>query len=112
LGRAIPDKEFQLKLSEKRYQYISRFLASDEVNVVEVMTSYGRELSEKLTACGEQLILILDQSKVENGFEMLMVSISMVRSSLPLLWHVQKNQGVHRFLRTKAITLKSIPDAV
>lgn len=41
------------------------------------MTSDSRELSEKLTASGEDLILILDRSKVGNAFEVLMVSVSM-----------------------------------
>jgi len=31
------------------------------------MASEGLQLCEKLTACGEQLILMLDQSKVGNG---------------------------------------------
>jgi len=99
LAAALPRT---IKYNEKRYQYISRFLASDDVDIALVMASYGRELCEKLTASGEQLLLILDQSQVGNGFEVLMVSVSMGGSSKPRLWHVKKTS--HRVLRAKAIT--------
>ncbi len=95
-----------IKHNEKRYQYISRFLASDEVDVTLVMASYGRELCENMTAYGEQLLLILDQSKVGNGFEVLMVSVSMGGRSLPLLWYVKKTKGAIGFSEEKQLLEK------
>lgn len=103
LAAALPRP---IKHNEKRYQYISRFLASDEVDVASVMASYGLQLCKKLTACGEQLILMLDQSKVGNGLEMLMVSISMGGRALPLLWLVKETKGAIGFLEQKQLLEK------
>lgn len=49
---------------------------------------------------GKTAVLMLDQSKVGDGFECLMVSLRMGGRALPLVWHVKKPAAIS-VLRSK-----------
>jgi hypothetical protein len=57
------------------------------------MGSYGAELLTLLCQQGETAILMLDQSKLVEGFECLMLSIRVGERALPWLWQVVETGG-------------------
>jgi hypothetical protein len=57
------------------------------------MASYGADLLQTLCATGETGILMLDQSKLVDGVECLMLSIRVGERALPWLWTVVETGG-------------------
>jgi hypothetical protein len=56
-----------------------------------VMAGFAPELINKACEGGKTAILMLDQSKVGDGFECLMVSMRLGERALPLVWRVEGN---------------------
>lgn len=77
---------------QDRYQYVRRFLKNQLIKIDETMTGY---ITEVLTQLGqvETVILMLDQSKISDGFECLMVSVRVGARALPVLWRVKEQKG-------------------
>jgi hypothetical protein len=71
-----------------REKFIHRLLKNPLIHPEKVMQSYGTELIETLSAQGETVILMLDQSKLVDGLECLMLSIRVGDRALPWLWQV------------------------
>ena len=82
-----------VKSSEDRARYIRRFLANPNLKPIEVMEGFIPELLCMLTSNGQVAILMLDQSKVGNGFECLMVSLRLGERAIPVAWRVKKTEG-------------------
>jgi hypothetical protein len=82
-----------VKSSEDSARYIRRFLSNPNLNPLEVMKGFIPELLPLLTTKGETAILMLDQSKVGNGFECLMVSLRIGERAIPVGWKVKKTEG-------------------
>lgn len=78
---------------EKRYQYVSRVISNPRINIDDVMKGFVPELIEKITQTGETLIVMMDQSKMGEGLETLMVSIRVGDRAIPLLWRVKETKG-------------------
>jgi hypothetical protein len=89
------------------YQWISRFLANDLVVCDAVMEPFAREILEGLAEGGEPVPLILDQSKVSDQHQVLMLSVRWGERALPVAWRVEETDGAIGFA-----TQKDLLDAV
>jgi hypothetical protein len=50
-----------------RYQWISRLLGNELIDVDAVMASYGREVLARSRAGGRTIVVMIDQSKVNDA---------------------------------------------
>ncbi len=90
LAAVLPRK---VKDLESNFRYIHRWLSNDRIDPERVMIDWNRELMELLSRQGQTIVLMLDQSKMSDGFEVLMVSIRVKERALPVLWKVVATQG-------------------
>jgi hypothetical protein len=58
------------------------------------MLSYGAELITNLCRQNETAVLMLEQSKLKDGFKCLMLSIRVGEQALPCLWVVKTRVNV------------------
>ena len=82
-----------VKSSEESYRYISRWLSNPKIKPIEVMKGFVPEILYALTSNNQTAILMLDQSKIGNGFECLMVSLRLGERAIPVAWRVKKTEG-------------------
>lgn len=82
-----------VKSSEDSARYIRRFLSNPNLKSIEVMEGFIPELLYMLTSDGQVAVLMLDQSKIGNGFECLMVSLRIGERAIPVAWRVKKTEG-------------------
>lgn len=82
-----------VKNTEDSSRYIRRFLSNPKLNPVEVMEGFIPEILYILTTNGQVAILMLDQSKIGDGFECLMVSLRVGERAIPVAWRVKKTEG-------------------
>lgn len=78
---------------DHRYQYISRVLGNSHIDTDDVMRVYVGEIFRRQYEAGETIVLALDQSKVNEGHEVLMVSVRMRERALPVAWRVRQTKG-------------------
>ena len=89
-----------------RYQWISRFLSNTHINVEEIMHPYAIEIFKRLAQGGGTLILMIDQSKVASGHEVLMVSVRLRDRAVPVMWKVVKTSGEIGYKEQKELLKK------
>lgn len=82
---------------DMRYQWISRVLGNDLIAVDAVMAPYGREVLARAAAGGGTVVVMIDQSKVNDAHQMIMVSLRVGERAVPLAWQVRKTQGAIGF---------------
>ena len=86
------------KCDEKsRERYISRFLANKLICPLSVMGGFIPELIEMAGSNGKTVILSLDQSKISDGFECLMISLRVGERAIPVAWRVIETCGAIGF---------------
>lgn len=90
LAASLPRPAEQLVM---RYQWIKRFLANGLVDSDTVMAPFGREMLERLSARGETLVLIIDQTQATLLHQVVMVAVRVGGRALPLTWRVRQTQG-------------------
>jgi len=78
---------------DARYNYAERFLKNALVDCGTVMAAYARELLERLAKHQHTLILMIDQTKINDGNELLMVSVRVRKRAVPLLWKAKDTKG-------------------
>lgn len=78
---------------DHRYQYISRVLANGHIICDEIAGGYAREVFERLSASGETIVLMLDQSHINDINDVLMLSVRIGERALPVAWRVRETQG-------------------
>jgi hypothetical protein len=100
LAAALPREAERLDM---RYQWISRVLGNDLISVGEVMAPFAREMLARSAAGGRTLVLMIDQSKVNDEHQMLMVSLRVGNRALPLAWRLKKTQGAMGFREQKDV---------
>jgi hypothetical protein len=88
---------------EAKERYIMRFLANPLICPVQVMGGFVPELLDRLSQQGETIVLMLDQSKIADGLECLMVSVRVGERALPVAWRVIETQGEIGFSIQKAL---------
>src|SRR4051794_39835441 len=82
---------------DSRYQWIKRFLANARVVSDAVMAPYGREVLTRLSALGQTVVLLIDQTKVSERHQVVMVAVRLGGRALPLAWRVKETQGAIGF---------------
>jgi hypothetical protein len=76
--------------TDMRYQWITRLLGNPLVVSDEIMEPFSREVLEQAAATGEPLSLILDQSKMSDRHQVLMLALRWGERALPLAWRVEE----------------------
>src|SRR3954466_9770976 len=95
---------------DSRYQWIKRFLANTHVVSDAVMAPYGREVLARLSAQGQTVVLLIDQTQVNERHQAVMVAVrlggralplgsapGLCPWALPLTWRVKETQGAIGF---------------
>jgi hypothetical protein len=100
LAAALPRAAERLDM---RYQWISRVLGNDLIDVSQVMAPFAREVLALSAEGGRMIVAMIDQSKVNDAHQMLMVSLRVGERALPLAWHMKKTQGAIGFCEQKSV---------
>src|SRR5690349_781481 len=69
--------------TDMRYQWITRLLGNPLVVSDEIMEPFAREVLEQATAWGDPVVLILDQSKLSDRHQVLMLALRYGERALP-----------------------------
>jgi hypothetical protein len=94
LAAALPRAAERLDM---RYQWISRVLGNELIEVDGVMAPFAREVLARSAAQGQSLVVMIDQSKVNDAHQMVMVSLRLGERALPLAWRMKRTQGAIGF---------------
>src|SRR3954453_23939926 len=78
---------------KSKERYISRLLGNDLIVPLTVMGGFIPEIAEIAGSKGKTIVLPMDQSKISDGFECLMVSIRTGERALPVAWKVKETSG-------------------
>lgn len=89
--------------TDMRYQWITRLLGNSLVICDEVMEPFAREVLERAAADGEPVPLILDQSKVSDRHQVLMLALRLGERAVPLAWRVEATEGAIGFESQRAL---------
>lgn len=79
--------------NEHRYQYLARILKHNSIDISDVMEGFIVDVLMDAAKKGETAILMVDQSKIKDGFECLMLSLRVENRAVPLLWKVVETKG-------------------
>ena len=79
--------------TDMRDQWISRVLGNKLIDPLAVMEPFGREVLARAAADGRPLVLILDQSKLSDRHQVLMLALKHGARALPLAWRVEATEG-------------------
>jgi len=82
--------------TDMRYQWIRRLLGNPLVISDAIMEPFSREVLERATVDGQPLVLILDQSKVSDRHQVLMLALRHGERALPLAWRVEQARSGSR----------------
>lgn len=100
LAAALPRAAERLDM---RYQWISRVLGNELIEVNQVMAPFDREVLGRSAERRRTIVAMIDQSKVNDAHQMLMVSPRVGERALPLAWHMKKTQGAIGFCERKGV---------
>lgn len=78
---------------ESRYAWIERFLSAETIDDMGVMEAMTRRLLATLSAQGQTLIVSIDQTSLDAGGAIAMMSARVGERALPLFWSVKNRQG-------------------
>lgn len=90
LAAALPRRAERLDM---RYQWISRVLGNDLIDVDAVMAPFAREVLARAAEGGRRVVLAIDQSQANEGHQMLMVSLRLGGRAIPLAWRIERAEG-------------------
>lgn len=82
-----------VKSDEERYRYINRWLGNKKIDPLRAMNGFVPEMMEALSENGETVVLMLDQSKISEGHECLMVSARVHERAVAVGWRVIETKG-------------------
>jgi hypothetical protein len=97
-----------------RYQWIARVLMNPLIVPDAVMAPFAREVLCRLAAEASPLVLIMDQSKLNDRHQVLMLAVRSGERALPLLWRVEATEGAIGFPVQKEVleaVAPLLPDA-
>ncbi len=92
-----------MKNDDSRYRVINRWLQNPMIEPLGVMACFVGELIGKACRDEKTAVLMLNQSKIGDGFECLMVSLRLGERALPLVWRVMQTHGNIGFAEQKAL---------
>ena len=90
LAAALPR---EIGSKEHRYQYIERLLGNTHIDCDEIMEAYAGEIIQRLAADGQTIVLMLDQSKINDLNQVLMLSVRIRGRALPVAWRARTTKG-------------------
>ena len=82
-----------VKSDEERYRFIQRWLSNSRIDPIRAMRGFIPDMMEALGQDGKTVILMMDQSKVSDGFECFMISARVAERAVPVLWRVVRTEG-------------------
>jgi hypothetical protein len=77
---------------DRRYQWVARVLANPLIDCDVVMAPFAREVLARAAGLG-RVELILDQSKLSDRHQVLMLALRFGERALPLAWRVEQTPG-------------------
>lgn len=98
---AILPRKTQDDKSKERF--ISRFLSNKLIDPVSVMQGFIPEMVAMMNTSNQTIVLMLDQSKISDGFECLMVSLRLGERAIPVAWRVFATSGPIGFENQKTL---------
>lgn len=87
--------------TDMRYQWIARTLSNALIDPDAVMAPFATEVLERAAAEPDGIVLILDQSKLSERHQVLMLAVRHGERALPLAWRVEATAGAIGFARQK-----------
>ena len=108
LGNVLPR---EIASWEKRYQFVERVLGNAKTSCDAVMASFAGQVAGALAAAGETLIVMMDQSHINDLNEVLMVPLGFRGRALPLAWRVKSTKARHRLCSAKRVARGGAGDA-
>ena len=78
---------------KSKERFISRVLSNQQIEPLKVMQGYVMEVLHKLSASGATVIFMMDQSKIANNFECLMLSVRFGNRAIPVAWKLIETKG-------------------
>lgn len=94
---------------DMRYQWIARALMNPLIEPDAVMAPFGREALSRLASEGQPIVLIMDQSKLSDRHQVLMLAVRHGERALPLLWRVEATEGAIGFSAQKELLDAAAP---
>lgn len=104
-----------VKGNETRYRYINRWLSNNKINVSKVISGFLPDILTAMYSNNQTAVFIMDQTKISDGFECLMVSLRVGERALPVYWRVIETKGpigVKIQLQALSIVLTMIPQGM
>jgi len=95
--------------TDMRYQRIIRLLGNQLVDCDQIMESFARDALTLAGATGEPIVLILDQTKISDKFQVLMLALRHGERALPIAWRVEATDGAIGFATQKALLEVAAP---
>ena len=90
LAAALPR---EAERTDMRYQWIARVLGNGLIDPDAVMAPFAREVLARAAGEGRPTVLILDQSKLSERHQALMLALRHGERALPLAWRVEATAG-------------------
>ena len=87
---------------DMRYQWISRLLGNERIDVDWVMAPFASEVLQRASAGGQRLVLIIDQTQANETQQAIVVAVRVGGRSLPIAWRVKETEGAIGFAEQKA----------
>jgi hypothetical protein len=100
LAAALP---LETDRTDMRYQWIARFFANPLVDTDAVMAPFARQVLDRQVEGGEPLALILDQTKISDRHQVLMLAVRFGERALPLAWRVETTRDAIGFETQKTL---------
>jgi hypothetical protein len=89
--------------TDMRYQWITRLLGNPLVLSDEIMEPFAREVLEQAVGENKPVVLIIDQSKLSDRHQVLMLAVRYGERALPLAWRVEATEGAIGLATQKAL---------
>lgn len=94
---------------DMRFQWIWRVLMNPLILPDEVMAPFAAEVLRRAADGGQPLVLIMDQSKINDRLQVLMLALRWGERALPLLWRVEETKGSIGFETQKELLEAVVP---
>ena len=108
LGNVLPR---DIASWEKRYQFVERVLGNAKTDCDAVMASFAAQVAGALAAAGETLIVMMDQSHINDLNEVLMVPLKVWRPGAAGGMAGEVHPGRHRLRGTEGVARGGESDA-
>jgi hypothetical protein len=95
--------------TDMRYQWITRLLGNPLVLSDEIMEPFARDVLEQAVGETKPVVLIMDQSKLSDRHQVLMLALRYGERALPLAWRVETTEGAIGFATQKALLEAVMP---